>query len=131
MGNGSGGGVAVAAGRPAAKAAAPAPVRKVAAAPRDTCGETPTKPRPKKTVQPEYTAAAAQAEVEGPVRIEVTIDESGVVVQARIVKGLGFGLDESALAAAKQFLFEPSTACGKPVVGHATFQLRFAPSLGS
>lgn len=122
--------MAVASSRPGA--AHPAPARKVTAtAPKPTCSEKPSKPRPKKTVHPEYTAAAAQAEIEGPVRIEVTIDEKGKVTQARIVKGLGYGLDESALAAAKQFLFEPSTACGKPVVGHATFQLRFAPSLGS
>jgi protein TonB len=61
------------------------------------------------------------------VRIEVRIDETGAVIEARVLQGLGHGLDESALAAAKAFLFEPATACGKPVVGQVTFNLRFAP----
>jgi protein TonB len=32
-----------------------------------------------------------------------------------VLKGLGFGLDEAATQAAKQYVFKPATKCGKPV----------------
>ncbi len=58
---------------------------------------------------PEYTMQARQAEIEGVVRVEVTVDETGRVTSARVVNGLGCGLDESALAAAKASVFEPAS----------------------
>jgi protein TonB len=45
--------------------------------------------------------------------------------RARVVSGLGYGLDESALAAAKATIFEPATQCGKPVVGTTILPFRF------
>jgi protein TonB len=41
------------------------------------------------------------------------------VISARLLNKLGYGLDEAALEAAKKCVFEPATACGKPVVGTA------------
>jgi protein TonB len=68
---------------------------------------------------------ARQADIEGVVRIEVTVDESGRVIAARVLSGLGYGLDESALIAAKASSFEPATKCGKPVVGTVVIPFRF------
>ena len=68
---------------------------------------------------------ARQAEIEGVVRVEVTVDESGHVLSARVLSGLGYGLDESALAAAKATVFEPATRCGKAIVGTAVLPFRF------
>ena len=46
-------------------------------------------------------------------RVQVTVDESGHVINARVISGLGYGLDEAALAAAKATPFEAATQCGQ------------------
>jgi protein TonB len=138
LGNGGGGGDGVAIGGPsaatagaAAAAAAPKTVAKkavqqLAAAPgADVCNDPPVRPKRKVPVAPKYTMQARQAEIEGVVRVEVTVDETGKVVRARVVSGLGYGLDESALDAAKGTIFEPATRCGKPIVGTVILPFRF------
>ena len=134
MSNGAGG-FAVAAGPRGAATAALAPMattRKVSALrPRvaDACDESPIKPKPRTIVKPVYTDAAKSAQVEGVVRVEITVDEQGRVVQARVLRGLGYGLDDAALAAAKQMTFEAGTRCGKPALATLSLGMRFA--LGS
>jgi periplasmic protein TonB len=138
LGNGGGGGDGVAiptsgGPRPAAgggAAAAPKAVTKKAAqqlapAGADACTQPVVRPKRSVSVQAKYTKDARQAEIEGLVRIEVTVDESGHVVAARLLNGLGYGLDEAALDAAKKCVFEPATLCGKPVVGTAVVAQRF------
>jgi len=89
------------------------------------CAEPVVRPKRKVPVAPKYTMEARQAEIEGVVRVQVTVDESGHVLSARVVSGLGYGLDESAIAAAKATTFEPATQCGKPVVGTTILPFRF------
>jgi protein TonB len=81
----------------------------------DACTEDPVKPKLENQVQPAYTAEGRQASVEGLVKLEITIDATGHVTSVRVLRGLGFGLDEAAVAAAKQWTFKPATRCGKPV----------------
>jgi len=132
LGNGGGGGPAAGGGGPAIAAAAPTAsatsthkVTQLAPAAADACTEPLVRPKRKVPVAPKYTMEARQAEIEGVVRVEVTVDESGRVISARVVQGLGYGLDESALAAAKASTFEPATRCGKPVVGTTILPFRF------
>ena len=101
---------------PPPAAAAPA-VRKVKelVAVADECKEDPVKPQLDHQTQPAYTSEGRQASIEGVVKLEVSVDESGRVTQVRVLKGLGYGLDESAVAAARQWTFKPATRCGKPV----------------
>jgi protein TonB len=89
------------------------------------CSDTPTKPKPQGFVQPQYTDDARAAGIEGRVRVKLTIDASGTVTEASLVSGLGHGLDESALAAAKRMRFTPATECGKPVSSSFTITMRF------
>jgi protein TonB len=89
------------------------------------CSEPVVRPRRKVPVAPKYTLEARQAEIEGVVRVQVTVDESGRVLSAHVVSGLGYGLDESAVAAAKATTFEPATQCGRPVVGTTILPFRF------
>jgi periplasmic protein TonB len=134
LGNADGPGIAVPAAATANAAAAPTaavtPTRKVQqlVAPTqgaEVCNEPLVRPKRKVPVAPKYTMQARQAEIEGVVRIEVTVDESGHVLSARVLSGLGYGLDESAIAAAKATAFEPATRCGKAVVGTAVLPFRF------
>jgi protein TonB len=89
------------------------------------CTEPVKRPKPKVPVAPKYTMQARQAEIEGVVRVRVTVDESGHVINAQVISGLGYGLDESALAAARATTFEPATQCGKAVVGSIILPFRF------
>lgn len=66
-------------------------------------------------VRPEYTEEARKARVTGTVILETVIDREGCIRNARVLKGLPLGLDESALAAIKSWSFNPATLNGEPV----------------
>lgn len=65
--------------------------------------------------KPEYTTEAKTAGIEGVVVIEMIIDDQGVVRDAKIIRGLGFGLDERTLEAAKKAKFKPGRVGEKAV----------------
>ena len=81
-------------------------------------------PVPTKRVQPAYTAEAMRARVEGTVALEVLVDERGRVADARVLKSIPL-LDESALAAAKQWEFTPTMLNGQPVPVLVMLELEF------
>jgi protein TonB len=117
---------AIAAAAPSASAKV-LPARVLAPRPAgDECADPLVKPRPKSIAQPAYTSSAREANVEGKVRVEVSVDESGHVTGARLLAGLGHGLDEAALDAARRASFEPATRCGKPVSATFTIAMRFS-----
>ena len=92
----------------------------------DACEDPPAKPKPRSVPQPGYTEAARAAAVEGKVRVQLTVDETGRVVSVKLLQGLGYGLDEAALAAAKQAEFEPAVRCGKPTSATFNISMRFS-----
>jgi protein TonB len=116
----------------APKADAPAPVhRTLSAAPAahaDECDERVVKPKALSVPQPVYTTSARTAGIEGKVRVRLTVDETGRVVQVVVIEGLGYGLDEAALAAARAATFAPATRCGKPVSATFNIAMRFTAS---
>jgi protein TonB len=65
-------------------------------------------------VPPAYPMVARVARVEGMVIIEATIDERGNVTQTRILRSIPL-LDESAVAAVRQWKFSPTLLNGVPV----------------
>jgi TonB family protein len=91
------------------------------AAPRIVPAEILSKPTPA------YTDEARRMRVEGEVLLEVVLEASGRVHVVRIVRGLGHGLDESAVRAAEQISFKPAMRDGQPsdstAVLHIIFQL--------
>jgi len=103
------------------KAAAPV----AAALPSDGCDEPAAKPKPISVPQPGYTDDAQAAAIEGKVRVQLTVDESGKVIDVKLIAGLGHGLDEAALAAARRATFEPALRCGKPTSATFTISMRF------
>lgn len=109
-----------------ARAAAPSVKRPSASAAADDCDEPPVKPKPRNIPQPAYTDQAREAGITGKVRVELTVDETGRVVSARVLAGLGYGLDEAALAAAREATFEPGARCGKPSRSTFTLGIRFS-----
>lgn len=91
-----------------------------------TCSEDLVKARPLAIVRPAYTDRAREARVQGRLVIELMLDERGEITAAKIVKGLGFGLDEAALEAARRLHFSPATRCNRPVAGPFVLGMRFA-----
>lgn len=126
------GGIAVPAGNGAAPPAPTKPQvekpppRVLTATPADACADPIVKPKPIRMPQPAYTEAARAANIEGRVRVEVSVDAEGKVTGARLLSGLGHGLDEAALASAKQASFSPATRCGKPVSTTFVIAMRFS-----
>src|SRR5258706_354654 len=92
----------------------------------DACDEPPVKPKVKLVVKPTYTDEARSGQIEGAVRVEITVDDTGKVIGVKVLRGLGYGLDDAAVAAAKQMTFEPGTRCGKAAVVTLTTSMRFA-----
>jgi len=82
-----------------------------------------------KRVEPEYPAAAKSARVSGRVVVEVTIDESGNVVNATAIWGHPL-LRDAAIQAARGWRFAPTMVAGLPtkVVSAITFKIGLAQS---
>jgi TonB family protein len=74
---------------------------------------------------PSYTADARAARVEGEVLLEVEFSASGKLHVLRVVRGLGHGLDESAIRAAEQIHYKPATRGGAPIDSTATLHIVF------
>jgi TonB family protein len=66
-------------------------------------------------VLPEYSEEARKARYEGRVILDTTILADGSVRIVRVLRGIGFGLDEKAIAAVLQWRFKPARMDGKPV----------------
>lgn len=96
----------------AAKAAAPPPVRLIPV-------EVLSKPNPA------YTDEARQLKIEGEVLLEVNFSATGSLTVVRVVRGLGYGLDEAAIQAARQIKFKPAQDGGRPVDSRATVHIVF------
>ncbi len=79
--------------------------------------------------KPVYTQEARNLKLEGEVLLEVVFPASGSVRVIRVIRGLGHGLDESAVHAAEQIRFKPALRDGQPVdfpaTVHIVFQLAY------
>lgn len=62
-----------------------------------------------------YPELAKKAGIEGRVVIQFIVDQTGHVRQPRLLRGIGGGCDEAALAALRQMRFTPGLQRGKPV----------------
>jgi protein TonB len=131
LGGGSGDGVAIPKGGPAPAATAEAFAKTLArpAPPKhDECAEPLVKPKPLSRPTPAYTAEARAAGIAGKVRVEIVVDDQGHVLSARVIEGLGHGLDEAALAAARAMTFSAAVRCGKAVSASFKIGFTFSPT---
>ena len=75
---------------------------------------------------PAYTEEARKARAEGIVAIQAVIRKDGSVDSFRVIRGLGYGLDESAInTIATKWRFKPGTLNGVPVDVQATIEVTF------
>jgi TonB family protein len=78
---------------------------------------------------PVYTNEARTLKLEGEVLLEVDFAASGQLHVNRVVRGLGHGLDEAAVAAANKMRFKPALQNGQAMdstaIVHVVFQLAY------
>jgi TonB family protein len=78
---------------------------------------------------PVYTQEARDLKLEGEVLLEMSFTANGSLTVNRVVKGLGHGLDEAAIAAAQKIKFKPAMRGGQAVdstaIVHVVFQMAY------
>jgi protein TonB len=93
----------------------------------------PPMPKPRKIslpvliykVEPEYSEEARKAKYQGVVVLVAEVDGDGKTRNMRVIRALGLGLDEKAIAAASLWRFRPATADGQPVPYPVTIEVNF------
>jgi protein TonB len=63
----------------------------------------------------DYPQSARENGVEADVGLELIVSREGAVESARVLRHVGYGLDDAALTAARGFWFTPATKRGRPV----------------
>jgi protein TonB len=74
---------------------------------------------------PQYPDAARADGIEGDVLLEIVVGVSGAVESARIVRGVGHGLDEAALRSVHKFRFAPAIRGSRPVRVRMDWSVQF------
>jgi len=70
---------------------------------------------PDRDVRPPYTDEAREREIEGQLRLRILIGADGKIEQIKVVKSLGYGMDEAAIKHIKaKWKFEPARNNGVP-----------------
>ncbi len=72
-------------------------------------------PSKKRDCRTRYPDEARELGIEGKVVLSLEVLADGKVGQIKVIRGLGYGLDEAALTAMKGCLFEPATMGGQRV----------------
>ena len=103
---------------------------KAASTPAQTAAPAVAAMRPVEILEkpkPVYTAEARALKIEGTVLLDVLFGASGEIRVLGVVNGLGHGLDENAVDAARRIRFNPAKQSGKPVdervLLHVVFQI--------
>jgi TonB family protein len=74
---------------------------------------------------PAYPPKARAEEVEADVPLEIVVDAQGRVVEARVLNHAGFGFDESALSAIRNYRFSPAQREGRAVRVRTRWTVQF------
>jgi TonB family protein len=75
--------------------------------------------------EPEYNTDARDQKIEGTVVLSCVFDSTGQVTFIKVVSGLPWGLNESAIAVAKKIQFTPALKNGHPVPTWMELQYNF------
>ncbi|MGD0347881.1 MAG: energy transducer TonB [Terracidiphilus sp.] len=76
-------------------------------------------------VAADFSNDARKNRIQGVVIVSLVVDEEGMPIDIRLVRGVGHGLDENAIAAVSQYRFRPATLDGKAVAYPITVEVDF------
>ena len=85
---------------------------------------------PALTAEPLVSAEDLRGIVEGNVVVEITIDESGRIVNKAVIQSMGAALDGKVLAALENWQFHPATRDGVPIPSKQDVVYHFKPRSG-
>jgi TonB family protein len=88
-------------------------------------GKDVSAPVPTYTPEAKYTREARKKKIQGHCLVSIIVDAAGVPQNPRVVRPVGYGLDESALAAVKKYKFKPAMKDGHPVAVQMTIEVNF------
>jgi len=75
--------------------------------------------------EPVYSEEARGAGVEGTVVLYIEVGPDGTATNIQVQRALGYGLDEKAIEAMRQWRFRPGVKDGQPVTAAATIEVTF------
>jgi protein TonB len=86
-----------------------------------------TPPIPVRQPPPAYTAEAMRARLQGVVVLNCVVQPDGTCSDIRVTQSLDmtFGLDQQAVASAREWRFRPGTRMGEPVPVRVTLEIGF------
>jgi TonB family protein len=74
---------------------------------------------------PEYTKEALDAKIEGTVVLSFLVGSDGSVSEIKVLKRLGYGLDEKAIECFQLWQLSPAASHGEPISQYATVEINF------
>jgi TonB family protein len=84
-----------------------------------------TPPKEIYTPDPEYSTPARAAKYQGTILLGAVVGSDGKMADVWVVRKLGLGLDQKAIATVRQWRFEPATEAGQPVPILINIQVQF------
>ncbi len=84
-----------------------------------------TPPQLTHQVMPRYSESARRMRREGSVFLEAIIGKDGRIANVRVLRGLGFGLDEEAVAAVGQWTYRPAQLGERIIAVYLTVRVDF------
>jgi TonB family protein len=76
--------------------------------------------------RPDYTEEARKNKITGVVVVQAVFKADGHIAAPRVVRGLGYGLDEKAIEAVMKIQFRPAERNGKPMDFRGTIRVSFS-----
>ena len=110
---------------PAEPAATPHPTTKNDTAKVYKVGGDVTAPVPIYHPEPAYTKEAKAAKLQDTVVLWIVVDAGGSVIDVKLLRGVGKGLDESAMQTVRTWKFKPAMKKGKPVPVKVVVEVSF------
>jgi TonB family protein len=77
------------------------------------------------STDPDYTREAQKQKFEGTVVLQAVIGVDGVAHDIKVLRSLGYGLDEQAVKALQKWTFKPASSDGKPVPSLIAIEVPF------
>ena len=82
-------------------------------------------PGPVYAPSPEYSPEARKAKYEGTCVLWLVVDTNGHASSIKVARAVGYGLDEKAIEAVKQWKFKPAMKDGRPVAVQINVEVHF------
>jgi TonB family protein len=74
---------------------------------------------------PEYPEEARRQGIEGAVRLWLIVDDQGRPREIKVAKQVGYGFDQEAVRAVREWRFKPAMKDGKPVAVQINVEVNF------